>query len=65
MGTLCVDLATTPGSVPGHDPLRLSCDSHKSTKDIRGAGSPGDVAGQPGWLEFSSAGQKPFSGAEM
>ena len=27
MGALCVDLATTPGSVPGHDPLRLSCDS--------------------------------------
>ena len=35
MGALCVDLATTPGSVPGHDPLRLSCDSGKSTKGIR------------------------------
>ena len=27
MGALCVDLATAPGSVPGHDPLRLPCDS--------------------------------------
>ena len=35
MGALCVDLATTPGSVPDHDPLRLSCDSGKSTKGIR------------------------------
>ena len=33
MGALCIDLATTPGSVPGHDPLRLSCDSHISAFD--------------------------------
>ena len=34
---LCIDLATTPGCVPGHDPLRLPCDSGISAKDIRGA----------------------------
>ena len=37
MGALCVDLATTPGSVPGHDPLRLSCDSGKSPFNGGGA----------------------------
>ena len=37
MGALCVDLATTPGSVPGHDPLRLSCDSGISPFDGGGA----------------------------
>ena len=31
----------------------------------RPTGGGRQVTGQPGWLEFSSAGQKPFSGAEM
>ena len=60
-----------PVYCPGHDPwLRawprpIATLVRKWDIDKRHSRSPGDVTGQPGWLEFSSAGQKPFSGAEM